>query len=92
MEREQITLQVENIKCGGCAGTIISKLKEMPGVQEVEIDIESGKVAVTGKELSRIELGQKLHKMGYPPAGSDNDIITKAKSYISCMTGKVLHS
>lgn len=92
MEPKQITLQVENIKCGGCAGTIISKLKEMPGVQDVEIDIESGKVAVSGNELDAVELGHKLHKMGYPPIGSDNDIITKAKSYISCMTGKVLHS
>lgn len=89
---EQINLQVENIKCGGCAGTIKSRLSELQGVQEVEIDIETGNVTVKGTDLQALELGQKLHQMGYPPIGSDNDIITKAKSYISCMTGKVLHS
>ena len=32
-------ISVENIKCGGCASTIRSKLEAMAGVEKVDVDI-----------------------------------------------------
>ena len=35
------TLEIQNLKCGGCAHTIISKLNELEGIQNVSVDTES---------------------------------------------------
>ena len=40
------TVAVENIKCGGCANTIRSKLVEQQLAQKVMVDIEQGQVHV----------------------------------------------
>jgi copper chaperone CopZ len=63
---EQFTVQ--NVKCGGCVSTIENGLKELPGVQTVEVTIEGGQVTVTGDNLSRSELSDKLKELGYPEA------------------------
>jgi len=34
-------------------------------------------------------LKEKLSKMGYPEVGDSNTIVHKAKSYVSCATGKM---
>lgn len=66
MSSEQFTVQ--NVKCGGCVSTIENGLKELPGVQTVEVTIEGGQVSVTGDNLSRAELSDKLKQLGYPEA------------------------
>lgn len=89
------TFQVENIKCGGCANTISSKLKEIEQVQEVMINVEAQQVVVTalsGADADiRTILAKRLARLGYPEAGSadSNSIITKATSFVSCAIGKV---
>ena len=66
MQSEQFT--VKNVKCGGCASAIQNGLKELPGVEGVEVSIEDGKVTVTGDGLSREQLSGKLGELGYPEA------------------------
>jgi copper chaperone CopZ len=89
------TLQVENIKCGGCANTISSKLKEIEQVQDVMINVDEQQVVVTTKpgtdEDIRAMLAKRLARLGYPEAGSAeaNSMITKATSFVSCALGKV---
>lgn len=66
MQTEVFT--VRNVKCGGCASAIENGLKEMGGVQQVDVVVESGEVTVTGEELSRQSLSEKLTQLGYPEA------------------------
>lgn len=64
----QESFTVKNVKCGGCASTIINGLQALPGVTEVTVDIPSGAVAVEGEALSRDMLSAKLGELGYPEA------------------------
>ena len=59
---------VKNVKCGGCVSAIENGLKEMPGVENVEVLIDGGKVTVSGSDLSRERISAKLSELGYPEA------------------------
>lgn len=88
----KIEIQVENIKCGGCAGSIEKKLLALSGVSQVDINIEQGLVAVESSEAIREALSAELLKMGYPEAGTAEGIgaaAAKAKSFVSCAAGRV---
>lgn len=87
-----VVIQVENIKCGGCAGTIKKKLGEDGRVSAVEVDIEQGTVTIEAVEQDRVLLSEMLLKMGYPESGTAEGIAAakaKAKSFVSCAIGKV---
>ncbi|MFO7594422.1 MAG: heavy-metal-associated domain-containing protein [Pseudomonadota bacterium] len=66
MSSEQF--KVQNVKCGGCVSAIENGLKELSGVESVEVIIDSGQVTVSGDNLSRAELSDKLQQLGYPEA------------------------
>ncbi|MGV6816975.1 MAG: heavy-metal-associated domain-containing protein [Thiotrichales bacterium] len=85
-------IEVENIKCGGCASSITSKLKAMPGVDAVDVDIESGEVMLEGDENQRANVAAELLRMGYPERGTAEGIkaaAAKAKSFVSCAIGRM---
>ena len=60
--------EVTNVKCGGCASNIRNGLLGIAGVQEVAVEIQGGKVAVSGENLDRGVLADKLRQLGYPEA------------------------
>lgn len=86
-------IEVDNIKCNGCASSIKSGLKSFPGVTEVSVDIEKGKVEITHVEnLMVVDLKNKLLIMGYPEKGSLKGLdkfAVNAKSYVSCVIGRI---
>lgn len=87
-----IEIQVENIKCGGCAGTIKKKIAEESRVTAVDVDIEQGIVSIKCVEGTREDFSECLLKMGYPETGTAEGIAAakaKAKSFVSCAIGKV---
>jgi len=57
---------VQNVKCGGCVSAIENGLKDLPGVESVEVIIDGGKVTVSGSDLSRAAISAKLQELGYP--------------------------
>ena len=72
--------------------TIRKGLEQLECVSSAEPDNINGTVSVefasnAGEEEETILLA-KLTEMGYPPAGQ-NTLGKKAKSYVSCMIGKV---
>ena len=86
------TIAVENIKCGGCASSIRSKLLEQDLAQAVEVDIEQGEVQVEGNPEWRGQVINALAKMVYPEVGSVEGIkaaAAKAKSFVSCAIGRI---
>lgn len=83
----KIQIQVENIKCGGCASTIRSGLLKDSRVSSVEVDIPNGTVTVEASKDLRSQIYGHLKRLGYPERGSVEGIASvsaKAKSFISC--------
>lgn len=82
--------EVENIKCGGCMNTIRKGLEQLPGVHAAQPENEHGTVTVEFDEniVAETAISAKLTEMGYPPTG-ENTLGKKAKSYVSCMIGRV---
>jgi len=86
-----IILEVENIKCGGCANTINNKVSAFEGVTQVDVDIEAGKVSILGDINRRDDYASGLAKLGYPEAGSVQGLKSasaRAKSFVSCAVGR----
>jgi copper chaperone len=85
-------ISVENIKCGGCANTITTKLNAMDAVKGCDVDVESGVVTVNGDEANKPEVALLLLKLGYPETGTAEGLKAakaKAKSFVSCAVGKM---
>ena len=89
---DEFELKVENIKCGGCAGTITKKIGAIEGVTSTEVDIDAGVVKVTGEDGLLETVTSTLLKLGYPESGTTEGIAAakaKAKSFVSCAVGKL---
>jgi copper chaperone len=85
-------ISVENIKCGGCANTITTRLNAIDAVEASDVDVEKGLVTVTGDEGQRAEVTALLLKLGYPETGTAEGLKAakaKAKSFVSCAVGKM---
>ncbi len=83
-------IEIENLKCNGCASTIKKGLSSIEGVSNVTVDVENKTVELeTISESTLNDVKQKLSKMGYPEKGTGNTTIQKAKSYVSCAIGKI---
>jgi len=86
------TISVENIKCGGCASTISSKLNALDIVDSCQVDIENGVITVNGEVTHKPTVAQVLLKLGYPETGTAEGLkaaAAKAKSFVSCAVGKM---
>ena len=84
------TVQIQNLKCHGCASTITNKLSELERIKEVAVDVENDSVTFKYDSEDSLETVKKeLHKLGYPLVGEDNKFPTKAKSYVSCAIGRM---
>ncbi len=84
------TLQIQNLKCNGCASTIKNKLSTLGNIEKISIELESSSVSFDHKSDEDLEVVKKeLNDLGYPLAGKQNKLQTKAKSYVSCAIGKM---
>ena len=63
----QIEIQAKNVKCGGCASAISTGLMEDPRIQQVDVDIASGRVTVEATDDIRADIEARLSALGYPP-------------------------
>ena len=84
------SIEILNLKCGGCANSIKKGLEQIDSVGAVSVDLETSNVQVeTTDELVLEQVKAKLSSMGYPEAGDANTVIHKAKSFVSCATGRM---
>ena len=87
------TLEIQNLKCGGCAHTIITKLNDLEGIKNVNVDTETNTVSFENELDKSVEAATKLlSKLGYPVNGNANSIGKKAKSFVSCAVGRMAKS
>ena len=87
------TYEVINVKCGGCASTLKTSLKEEFGEVEVNLDLEPRQITLDIENSKVPALRLKLKKLGYPMSDEDLSTIegfsTTAKSFVSCAVGKI---
>lgn len=82
-------IQIENLKCGGCAATIKKGILSLENIKEVEVDVEKSLVSVVVENNNLELVKEKLSKLGYPEVGDKNTIVHKAKSFVSCAVGRI---
>ncbi|WP_431135694.1 heavy-metal-associated domain-containing protein [Psychroserpens mesophilus] len=83
-------LHIQNLKCGGCAHTIITRLEELEGVTNVVVDNEAHSVGFNYTEAEELEsVKTVLSTLGYPVEGESNPVTKKAKSFVSCAIGRL---
>ena len=73
-------LEIQNLKCHGCANTIVSQLSKTDGVTRVEVNTTTNEVSFAindGKLLDVVT--KKLAQLGYPVVGEHNNLSKKAK-------------
>ena len=81
---------VANLKCGGCASSIKNKLKELHGIDSINIDLDSNNISIIHQGIvNRDIITAQLKAIGYPEATEENGLLLQLKSYASCMIGKL---
>ncbi|MHA7831961.1 MAG: heavy-metal-associated domain-containing protein [Flagellimonas sp.] len=84
------TLQVQNLKCGGCAKTICNKLSGIKEIKDVIVEKDSSSVSFDHQSADDASLVKEtLRKLGYPTIDDENGFVEKAKSFVSCASGKM---
>jgi len=87
------TYQVLNVKCGGCANTLRTKLEPIFGEVEVNLDVMPREITLDINEEQIPKLREALKSLGYPMSDEDLGFVenttAKAKSFVSCAIGKV---
>jgi copper chaperone CopZ len=86
------TFKVLNVKCGGCANTLIKSLKDEFGDVEVNLDVTPRQITLDIENAKKEDLKQKLRSLGYPLTTDElsgfEKATTTAKSFVSCAIGK----
>jgi len=83
-------IEIENLKCNGCASTIKKGLLKIDKVTNVEVDLNNSTVTITFNDNNNpgIKFRKKLSALGYPEKGN-NSTFSVAKSFVSCAVGRV---
>ena len=83
------SIQILNLKCDGCATSIKKALSALNGVNHVEVDNKNDIVTFDTDDSHLSEVASTLDKLGYPPVEGKNNLFKRAKSYVSCMIGRM---
>lgn len=84
------TIEIQNLKCHGCANTITNALQAIKGVKDVAVNVDESTVSFETDNTDFIDkVKAKLSKLGYPEVNSTNTGLHKAKSYVSCAVGRL---
>ncbi|BBB23941.1 heavy metal transport/detoxification protein [Isorropodon fossajaponicum endosymbiont JTNG4] len=85
-------ITVDNIKCGGCAGTITKKLTSTFDTENIDINIEQGIINLDVDDAKKAEVVKVLLNLGYPEIDSVhgfNSAKAKEKSFVFCAIGRM---
>ena len=83
-------MKIQNLKCGGCANTIGKKLCPLWNIDDVFVNVDADEISFDYRGTEDFEaLGKVLSKLGYPLEGESNPGISQAKSYVSCVNGRL---
>jgi len=90
LKKMRTSVIVQNLKCGGCAKTITTKLSTIPSISDINVDTASATVSFYCDHIDdALMVKDKLKAIGYPSITAENSVFSKAKSFVSCATGKI---
>ncbi|WP_018221430.1 heavy-metal-associated domain-containing protein [Salinispora pacifica] len=49
------TYQVQGMTCGHCVATVSAEVGELPGVEQVQVDLAAGRLTVTSQHPIEVE-------------------------------------
>jgi copper chaperone CopZ len=64
----QITYTVPDMRCSHCKQAVSSELGEVPGVDSVDVDLDTKLVTVRGQDLDDAALRAAIDEAGYEAA------------------------
>jgi len=86
------TFEVHNVKCEGCANTLINSLKKDFGEVKVNLEVTPRQITLNINDEDIEDLKLKLRTLGYPLTTDElsglEKATTTAKSFVSCAVGK----
>ena len=59
------TVKVSGMTCNHCKANVQNNLASIDGIENIEIDLESGKVKMTGDDIDLTEVKTKVESIGY---------------------------
>ena len=87
------TFDVFNVKCGGCASTLKTKLFKEFGEIDVNLDVFPRRITLEIEDKDVEKLSKAMRALGYPFASEEMSFMdstsAKAKSFVSCGIGKI---
>jgi len=84
------TLEIQNLKCGGCANTIYKNVSNLKKVDALNINNEHHTVSFEYEDEADLKAVKTLlNHLGYPVIGDKNAFTTKVKSFVSCAVGSI---
>lgn len=83
-------LELQNLKCGGCANTITKTIDKSGAAENIVVNAETGEVSFDLNDETLLDgIKLDLANKGYPVVGDSNSLGQKVKSYVSCAVGRV---
>jgi copper chaperone len=64
----QQAYQVSGMTCGHCVSSVSSEVAKIPGVEDVQVDLASGRVTVTGNGFTDHQIAAAVDEAGYAMA------------------------
>lgn len=68
-EMAEKTVKVSGMTCNHCKANVENNLTTIEGIDNIEIDLESGKVKMTGEDINLNEVKDKVESIGYQYEG-----------------------
>ena len=68
-EMAEKTVKVDGMTCNHCKANVQNNLASIEGIENIEIDLESGKVKMTGEEIDLTAVKDKVESIGYEYKG-----------------------
>ena len=62
------TYTVHGMSCGHCVLSVREEVSEVPGVVDVDVDLESGRLTVCGQDVADVAVEAAVAEAGYEVA------------------------
>ena len=59
------TYTISGMTCQHCVASVREEVSEIPAVRDVDVDLDSGRLTVSGEELSDADIRAAVEEAGY---------------------------
>jgi copper chaperone CopZ len=59
------TYTVAGMTCAHCVAAVSAEVSRIPGAEHVDVDLESGTLAISGEEIDAAEVRAAVEEAGY---------------------------